>query len=297
MTTPGQPPIVPPPLYTPPPLPMGTGGIVRGTFRYLRKASGVILGSTIAVVLLGAAALFGAVVVSQPRTPVGAATLATTIVVVLLIAGVVLQGVSLVALGCLVSGRRATLREAWSTTLRRLPGLLGVHLLTGAFVYGIPLLGALPLIVVEGADLDVSFSWRLLMGLLIVVTYSVGVHQGVVLSLAAPAYVLEGIGPVAALARARDLAHGCWWRIVWVFVLASLAGYAVMLGSAVVTTVIGGLLSAADAPGVVVSLLSSIPILSAALFVLPYGAGVVGLIHTDLRIRHDQFDLVATVRR
>lgn len=288
MTTPGQPPIVSPLLYIPPPLPLDAGGIVRITFRYLRKASGVILGSTVAVVLLGATAMIGAVAVSQPTTAVGAAALATVIVVIWLIAGVVLHGVCLVALGGCVSGRRATLREAWSTTLRRLPGLLGVHLLTCAFVYGVPLLGALPLIVVESAGLDVSFPIGLLMGLLIVVTCIFGSQQYVVLSLAAPAYVLERIGPVAALARARELAVGCWWRIVWVFVLAGLVGYAVMLGTIVVATVIAGLLSAADAPGVVVSLLTSIPMLSVALFALPYGAGVVGLIHTGLRIRHDQ---------
>jgi hypothetical protein len=40
--------------------------------------------------------------------------------------------------------------------LRRQPGLLVVHLLTAAIVYGIPLLGGLLLIVVENAGLDVA---------------------------------------------------------------------------------------------------------------------------------------------
>jgi hypothetical protein len=206
-----------------------------------------------------------------------------------LIAGVVLRGVCL-------SRSAAASAEGGQRSGRpgrrhhRLPGLLGVHLLTGAFIFGIPLLGALPLIVVESAGPDVPLPIRLLMGLLIVVTSTFGNQQYVVLSLAAPAYVLEGIGPVAALAPARELAVGCWWRIVRVFVLAGLVGYAVFLGVVVVAMVIAGLLSAADVHGVVVSTLSSIrsPVRR---------AGVVGLIHTGLRIRHDQFDLVAMVRR
>jgi hypothetical protein len=294
MTTPRQPSITPPPLYTPLRLPL-SGGIVSGAFRFLWKASGVILSSTIAfaVVLLAAVALFSAVLVSELITPVGAVILATTIVVVLLFGGMaVLHGVSLVTLGCLLSGRRATLLEVWSTTLRRLPGLLVVHLLTVAIVYGIPLLGGLLLFVVEIAGLDIPFVFRLLVGLLIAAAWIIGIHQWVVLSLAAPAYLLEGIGPIAALGRARDLAQGHWWRIVWVFVLAHLAAYLVIGGSVVVTALIGTLMSeAADVPWGV-PLLIFFPVLSVQLFTLPYAAGVVGLIHMDLRIRRDQFTLV-----
>lgn len=123
------------------------------------------------------------------------------------------------------------------------------------------------------------------------------IYVGVLLSLATPAYVLEGGGIRAAMRRSRELVRGSWWRVLWVLLLA-----------AVVTSIVSGvilfvpltLVGASAGPGfvdtggdlstgtlVVVTLASIV----AGTIVQPVQAGVTALLYVDRRMRKEGLDV------
>jgi hypothetical protein len=211
-----------------------------------------------------------------------------------LLATTVLTGLLVVVLSRSVLGAPIVARDCWEAARPRLPGLLGVVVLVAlatvvAFV--VPLLPA-GLLALLGAPAGATAGLAVL-GLLAGIVLAVLVAVG--LALAAPAYVLEGIGVTEALRRSRTLVTGRFWPVLGILVL-----------TAVITTVVAGLVGipfevVASAVGRVVGetdpyaplpfLVTSIGTVVGATLTTPFQAGVTGLLYIDQRMRREGFDV------
>ncbi|WP_018333556.1 hypothetical protein [Actinomycetospora chiangmaiensis] len=291
--------------------PLALGELLDGAFQYIRAHPRVVLGvsAVVAVVttLIQAPfqAFYGqsleAFVGPAGTTPDlarlsgvigGAAALLGASAVVGLLANTVLTGLLVVVLSRSVLGAPVDARECWNAARPRLPGLLGVVVL-------VALVGAAAFVVclVPAGLAYLAGSTTLAAGLLvlgILVGAVASLVVGVLLSLAAPAYVLEGVGVVAALSRSRTLVSGRFWAIlgtllltyVIVLIIAGIIGIPFGGGAAAVAAAVG------TSPYTVGPLLiSSVGSVIGTALTAPFQAGVTGLLYIDQRMRREGFDI------
>jgi hypothetical protein len=114
-------------------------------------------------------------------------------------------------------------------------------------------------------------------------------------SLAAPAMLVEGCGPVAGMRRSFELVKGHWWRVLGVLflaeILAAVLGYG--LGA-----LLGGV--AALIPGLGAEMRINVVLTGAtlaAILTAPVQAIVTMLLYLDLRVRKEAFDLQFAAHR
>ena len=286
--------------------PLRFGDFFGGAFAYIRSNPASTLLPALVVAIVTQLVQFGAQALLQVnRTPtsleaipgyLGRSFAASGIVgLVGLILGGVLTGVLLTVLRGAVIGRRLDLGAAWQGARSKVAGLVGVAVLTGLIVIviavvGFGLAGGLGVGIGRGAGVAVG----LLLGLATLVLL---IYISVLLCLAAPAYVMEDIGVVAALSRSRDLVRGVWWQIFAVLVVAALA-----------FSIIGGVLGAIagafgmassvtpgsavpPVPGVGFTIGLAVVVVLITTFASPFLAGLTGLLYVDQRIRRERFDL------
>lgn len=110
------------------------------------------------------------------------------------------------------------------------------------------------------------------------------------LSLAAPAIVLERVGPAAGIRRSLKLVHGSFWRVLLILLVANLI-VSLISGTvfAVVTAIGVGVLGAsgvnpASVTGIGVGGYTLVMVLVNT-FTLPFSATVTGLVYLDRRYR------------
>ena len=169
------------------------------------------------LVQFGAQAALG-VTGSAPRSTaaalgyVGRSLGATGIVAILwLVLGAVLTAILFTVLREAVIGRRTGLGAAWRAALPKVPGLIGVTVLVGLLLTVIAVVGfGLAVGLGVGIGRAPGAIVGVLIGLAVLVLL---IYLSVLLSLAAPAYVMEGIGVFAALTRSRDLVRGAWLQV------------------------------------------------------------------------------------
>ncbi len=112
------------------------------------------------------------------------------------------------------------------------------------------------------------------------------VFVGIRLSLALPALVIEGIGPIAALRRSWELVRGRWWPVAGTLLLAGL-----------VLSVVGAALAGVPSIAVVAAsfevqtAVGAVATILASLIVEPVNAIIVLLLYLDQRIRGEGLDL------
>ncbi|MEV0198235.1 glycerophosphoryl diester phosphodiesterase membrane domain-containing protein [Nonomuraea sp. NPDC050691] len=217
-------------------------------------------------------------------------SLAVSFVVVTVLTGVLTR-----ILGRAVFGGSITAGEAWRLTRGRLPALFGV---VGLLV----VIMAVPLVVFAAIVWAVYVTGTLSAGgllglvLLMVVLYlPYVVFFRTKFGLAAPAVVLEGMSPVAALRRSWQLVSGDFWRVFGIMLLTSLIVGVVAGILQVPFTFAGtflGLLG--DGPGAAIgaAVLITIGGTVGAMISYPIEAGVAGLLYADRRMRSEAFDLV-----
>jgi hypothetical protein len=217
------------------------------------------------------------------------------VVLVGLVLGGVLTGMLLTVLRGALIGRRSDLGTAWRQAWPKVPGLIGVAVLTGLIVMVVAIVGlglAVGLGVGIGGGAGVAIG--LLLGIAAIVVL---IYLSVLLCLAAPAYVMEDIGVVAAITRSRDLVRGAWWQIFAVLLVVGLA-FSVVGG---VLGAIGGAFGMASSatpgsvappvPGTGFSVAVAVVVVLITTFASPFLAGITGLLYVDQRIRRERFDL------
>jgi hypothetical protein len=216
----------------------------------------------------------------------------------------VLTGMLTGALGHGLLGHKITIAEAWR--LARVPAVLGVTLLVSLIVIGI----WFPIVAIV-IGLAAANAGGAAVGLGIIGgigTFVVFVWIVIRLTLAVPAVVLEGIGPLAALRRSWQLVQGSWWRVFGITLLAGIVvaiiGFILEFPFGIVSSLAGGgsgggftmintgsSTVAAAAPTVLGVAISAIGSIVAATCTRPISAGVTVLLYTDMRIRREGLDI------
>ncbi|GAA4838558.1 hypothetical protein GCM10023201_29670 [Actinomycetospora corticicola] len=291
--------------------PLALGELLDGAFQYIRAHPKVVLGvsAVVAVVTTLIQAPFQALYGQSLETFVGpagttpdlarlsglvggASALLGVSAVVGLLANTVLTGLLVVVLSRSVLGAPVDARECWSAARPRLPGLLGVVVLVALVSLVAFAVFLLPAGLAYLAGATTLAAGLGVLGILVGAAATLVVS--VLLALAAPAYVLEGIGVVAALSRSRRLVTGRFWPIlgtllltyVIVLIIASIIGIPFGGGAAAVAAAMG------TSPYAFVPLLiTSIGSVIGTALTAPFQAGVTGLLYIDQRMRREGFDI------
>ena len=216
----------------------------------------------------------------------------------------VLTGMLTGALGRGLLGNKITIGEAWR--IARVPEVIAVSLLVPLILLGI----WVPIAVIVGV---LAIAKITVLAVLVGVVGFVGAFLATVwisvrLSLAVPAIVLEGAGPVAALRRSWQLVQASWWRIFGITLLAGIVvaviGGILQIPFVVVETLVGGssglgpifshgatAAATVAGPSLIAIIIGAIGSIIAATCTRPISAGVTVLLYADMRIRKEGLDL------
>jgi hypothetical protein len=247
---------------------LALGEILDGTFATIRANPGATIGVTLASAAVAETAST-MIAIGTENASTATAALGTVATLALdLVLGLFLSGVLSVVVSEATLGGRIGPTEAVRRVAPRLAGLFG---LTAVVVLAVAL-GLLALLV----------------GAVVVWVY---------LSLATPAYVLEGGGVRQALRRSVVIVRGSWWRTFGILLLAMVV--ALML-SAVFAVLTGIVL--ASAPGLFGDFLAGnlttsghivqgVGNLLATTVSAPIMSGAIVLLYVDLRIRREGLDV------
>jgi hypothetical protein len=207
----------------------------------------------------------------------------------------ILTGLLTSVIGRGVLGRRVSLGEAWQ--LGRLPALLGASGLILAILVG--MWAPLTVIVVVLAVAHLGAVAALIGVLGFLGALVVSIWFSVMLSLAAPAVVLERLGPVQALRRSWRLASRSFWRLFGILLLTALV---VFVASAILEIPFDIIRVVAGGSGVggglalgstvVLVIIGAIGSIVAGAVTRPVSAGVTVLLYLDMRMRKEGLDLV-----
>jgi hypothetical protein len=321
----------PPGAWSPPPQapkpgviplrPIAVGEILDGAFTSIRRNPKATLGiaaivltisgiitTGLAIILSGLVGSVNLPTPGQTYTPEQATHLGTELLAVALptaaasvllafIVRLILTGLLTAVIGRSVLGYRITAGQAWHIALPRLPALLGATLLTLLIVIAPWIALAVLLIVlgVIGAPGGVVIALGVLGFFAAVV---VDVWFWVMLSMSAPAVVLERQGPAQSLGRSWRLVRSSFWRVLGILLLTVLivavAGSILQLPFGFVSGLTGGFPDFAQAlqPSLTGRIVSAIGSIVAGTVTVPISAGVTVLLYVDLRMRREGLDLV-----
>ncbi|WP_446665281.1 DUF7847 domain-containing protein [Flexivirga sp. B27] len=304
----------PPPQYGPPapfqlapkpgviPLrPLNLGDIFSGTFGTIRGNPGATLGlSALVALVVAIPAIFTTLALNNADltttddsgTTINLGTqLGTSVTAIYTtLAGIFLGGMLTAVVAEAVLGRRISVGATWQRVRGRLLPLLGMTLLVSlaaVLLIGV-VVGIIVLLALAGSPVA-----AVVIGILLgIAALVVLVWLAIKVSLAAPALVLEEIGPIKALGRSWQLTRDQWWRIFGITLLANLivgmiSNIAQLPTAAIMVASAGdagvpsvGSVLAAELVSVVVSALTA-----------PFTAGVTALLYLDQRIRKEALDV------
>jgi len=215
------------------------------------------------------------------------------------LASTALSALLVTAVSEAVLGRRMPPAVLWQRVKPRLWGVLGVSLLSGlmplvAFGVTIAVVVALGFgIAAVTGSTGAAVAISVILGLVIVI--GVTVYLGIALSLAAPALLLEGVGPIAALRRSWRLCRGSWWRLFGILVLTSIVvGVLSSVISVPLTQGAGAIVSAgAGSTGTLIAgaALNGLAELVTGTVFTPFSAAVTALLYIDRRMRAEGLDV------
>jgi len=292
---------------------LGVGEILDGAISYIRANPAVTLGLSAVVITiiqlirvpataltlqgittplggLGPTATFEEMI----KASRGTVTTSALSGVLGFIAATVLTGLLIVVLSRAVLGQRPSFGEVWAATRGRILGLLGLALLSGLAISAVFVLAFVPMVVALVAGSSGAVPVLLGIGGFLVAA-CVTVWLWVSWTMAAPAYILEGVSVVGAMRRSFRLVRGQWWRVFGIlllsflitFLLAMILQVPFSIGSAVLVATLG-----AESGGMLPMLaVTAIGTIIATTVTEPFRAGVVGLLYFDQRIRREGLDL------
>ena len=302
-----------PPVYQPgvvPLRPLTLGDMFGGALKTIRRNPKATVGMAMlvtfafmlipiaATIVLGAADVLPSM---DPLDPEGGSTVgevgpmlsSLVSAVFSLLAGIVVTGLVVRTVEQAVIGRPLTAGEAWQRSKGRLLPLLGLTLVVGL---GLMLVIALPI----GVGVLVAITVDTTLGVVLAVLGGVlGVVAAVFLYtryllLAAPVLVLEERGVFASLARAGQLARHDFWRLLGIYLLASLVvsliGQVIAIPFAIFGVV--GVFVLPESWGFAAMMLSThvSTILTGGLLG-PFTGGVLALQYLDQRFRKEGLDI------
>jgi hypothetical protein len=207
----------------------------------------------------------------------------------------ILAGLLTAVIGRGVLGHRITIRQAWQMAAPRLPALIGATFAVLGLLVGVWAVLGLVLLVMALAGVPTA----VIVGVGVLGAFpeiAVTVWFGVMLSLAAPAVVLERQGPLRSLRRSWQLVRRSFWRV---FGILLLAGLIVVLANSILELpfIAAGVLAgfgdalSGHAPGLAVTLVAAVGSIVAGTVTRPISAGVVVLLYMDMRMRKEGLDL------
>ncbi|MFI6596188.1 glycerophosphoryl diester phosphodiesterase membrane domain-containing protein [Nonomuraea sp. NPDC050536] len=306
----------PPPALRPgiiPLRPLGLGDILDGTIKLIRSNPKAVLGlSTIAALLVAVPVAIGQAFVldklgssltdpTQLETEMsyggflsqyGGALISQVVsfIVVTLLTGVLMR-----ILGRAVFGGNLTAGEAWRLARSRMPALFGLVGLLAVIMLA-PLALIIPVFVLlfTAGSSPGAIVGTILLTLLLYIVYVLFFNTR--FALAAPAVVLEGLGPLQAMRRSWNLVNGDFWRVLGILILTSLLAGLVggILGFpfTLAGTFIGVLGGGGAGTAILTAILIAVGGTLTNMITLPFEAGVSGLLYADRRMRSEAFDLV-----
>ncbi|MFC6707964.1 hypothetical protein [Flexivirga alba] len=280
--------------------PLNLGDIFGGTFGTIRGNPGAIIGlSALMALIVAVPSVLVTIAFSNADLTVTDSNGTTTNLggqlglivssVFSWFAGVLLAGMLTVVVAEAVLGRRISIGQTWHKVRGRLLPLIGLTLMiiatiavAGAIAVGIVALlaattgtvGAVIAAILLGVGLTVCVIWL-----------------STKISLAAPALVLERVGPIKSIVRSWHLSRQQWWRIFGITLLAQLIIYVisqVVSFPAALIAVAGSGDGGLSVTGAVALQLVSV-IVSA--LTTPFTAGVTALLYLDQRIRKEALDV------
>lgn len=289
--------------------PLSLSDIFNGAVAYIRKNPRATLGLTTIVVIvaqlvtllaqIGPLAALGGLGTSVQGEPPSTGALAwfsgATLVGVLVtqLASVLLTGMLTVIIGRSIFGGTVTIGQAWERLRGRFLALVGLTLLEGVVVVAVVVM-VVGLIAVAGAVGGGVAAF--VVGAPLVLVAALGALFGFTLLLFAPALiVLERLSVFAAIARSFALVKTAFWRVLGIWLLASLVA-SVIAGAVGAPFSIAGQLMSMSPDGVGMSITGLVLVAIGGtigqIVTAPFAAGVDVLLYTDQRIRSEAFDLV-----
>lgn len=248
--------------------PLAVGEIIDGAFASMRQNPGATFGlSAIAMTVTGLVSfLLG---LAERSADTGAAALFGVVgLIITYTAQTALAGLLCVVVSEAVLGTKISLTAAFERVRPRLLGLLLLSLV----VFLLIVLGAIGLLV--GAF-----------------------YVAVLLSLAGPAYVLEGGSIRDALRRSRELIKGAWWRTFGITLLigliATVCRFIILIPFLAVAAGTGDTLLGGNESGITIGtlVLSTLATIVGSTITTPISAGGLALIYVDRRIRAEGLDV------
>jgi len=288
--------------------PLTFGDFLGHPFRAMRYNRGVIVGGPLAFTLVATLATTASMwlLFTDPSlalldpmatsTTISSTTVAVTVlaVVAALLADVFSSAIVAPGVARGVLGERITLGEAWRAVRPRIGALLLLYVIATsalllAFVPGVAVL-------IGGAASDSIGTTLLGLLLMLVLGIPAGVAVSTIGGIARPTLVLERRSAVSAIRRSLTLIRGrFWWSILIVFVATVIIG----LVSSVIQQVgsLGAVLVAAAFPDNLLVLaiafftVTALSLVVSYVLTYAYLGAVFTLLHIDLRMRHEGFDL------
>lgn len=281
--------------------PLNLGDIFSGTFATIRGNPGATLGlSAIIALIVAIPAVFTTLALGSADltttddsgTTINFGTQLSSSVtgIYTAIAGLFLAGMLTAVVAEAVLGRRISIGDTWRKVRGRLLPLLGMTALVG--VAAVVLIGIVVLVVALLAVAGSTVAAVIVGIVLGIGTLVAIVWIAIKISLAAPALVLERVGPIKALGRSWQLTGGQWWRIFGITLLANII---VSMISSIVqvpaVAIMAASAGAAGTPGVAAVLTSELISVVVSALTTPFTAGVTALLYLDQRIRKEALDV------
>ena len=302
--------------------PLGLGDVYDGAFRAIRHNPKVVLGlpallSVLSAVVSAVAAWlalsqlswlngviddldtgrYDSVEDPSASTLWGLGLLFLAAAVVQVVVSVLANGLVISSVGRSVLGRVAAPREVWAAVRgRRLGGLVVLSLFTSA----VPVAGFAVWLLVVVLLAQVSTGAAVTFGVVGFLALLVGLAWfWVHVVFAAPAYVLERVGPRKAIGRAWALVRGSFWRVFGIMILTLVITYAmsyiVQVPISILSSVVGLGTASSDtlSGGALVAYLvgTGIGTLIAGTLATAFLGSVVALLYIDQRMRREGLDV------
>ena len=296
--------------------PLGLGEIYDGAFRAIRTNPGTMIGISAIVIAVTtllsagpqAAALSGlddgALAAGADPTPGELAAPIATMISALFVpalvqslAVTVLTGLLIVAVSGAVLGRRTPPGLLWRRTRRRIPGLIGIAVVTVLLPLTVSLVLAAPGVAVAAAGSTGLGVLLVVLGVL--ASLPIAVLLYIRWSMAAPAMLLEEQSLVASLRRSWRLVAGSTWRVLGILLLTTvmvtfLAGI-ISVPFSLAGGVAGAVATDAGTIGFAAVLfqvlLAGIGQIISGAILYPFTAAVTALLYIDLRMRREGLDV------
>ncbi|WP_203656845.1 hypothetical protein [Demequina activiva] len=195
-----------------------------------------------------------------------------------------------------VLGERIGLGTAWTQMRRRLGSLLVLYIASTVVYVALIVVVALPLLLGLAAGDSTGATIVLTVLLAFVLLLPAGLVVTILQGIARAMVVLEGLGAIAAIKRTVRLLKGrFWWTVLIVFVTALLINVVVgVLQQAGQIASLAALFVAPDNMAVLAVtyfVAYGITFLVSSVLLYSYMGSVFALLYTDMRMRHEGFDL------